>query len=206
VVTDRHELAQLAAELEAAVARLGAQTRERWPDWYRERLAEFHADPGPALTAQAELWFLLEEPLDDGHSPLEQVRLAATSRPLELLARSELRAWRIESPTAECAVAAACPLGYGRARLELCHAPTDDAAAAPLLPGTILVGRSVPLGPERWLLLGLPRVIACEAAPAFGGLLASLSAPRGEFWRVHGGVLTRIAATWPQEYAERRAA
>jgi hypothetical protein len=89
---------------------------------------------------------------------------------------------------------ALCPLGTGRARLETSRSPEGG-----LPPGAFIVARSVPLGPHRWALLGRAPVVPREVVADFDALLATLEAPRGEFWRVHGGVLARAAWAWPEE-------
>jgi hypothetical protein len=128
----------------------------------------------------------LEEPV---------ARLGATGWSVErlrvLLARAELRAWQVESddPEAPGLVTGSCPLGSGRAMLALAHECPERVVA-----GSFVVARSIPLGPGRWVLLGRPRIVALHDAPRFERLLRSLRAPRGEFWRVHGGVLAQAAA------------
>ena len=56
-----------------------------------------------------------------------------------------------------------------------------------------MIGRSMPVGPRRWVLLGRASVVAGGQAPAFERMLRSLRAPRGEFWRVHGTVVALAA-------------
>jgi hypothetical protein len=197
------EVRRLVEELEAQVSELALATWDRDRDWYVSRFAEFydggisafgHAGPGAEARLEAELWFLLDCPLDSGVTPLHRVRQRTGNRAVELLVRSELRAWRIESIDAPGLLGALCPLGTGRARLETAGAPLGE-----LRPGAILVARSVPIGPRRWAVLGRARVVDRAAVADFDALLAVLDAPRGEFWRVHGGVLARAASAWPED-------
>ena len=105
-----------------------------------------------------------------------------------LLGRSELRAWRIESSDTPGLWHGRCVLGSG---------PALVASARPALgvpePAAILVARSLPIGPERYVLLGRPNVVPVARAGAFERLVRSLRAPRGELWRVHGPVIARAA-------------
>ncbi len=55
------------------------------------------------------------------------------------------------------------------------------------------MARSLPVGPGRWVLLGRPAVVGVDRAVGFERLVRSLRAPRGEFWRVHGAVISRAA-------------
>jgi hypothetical protein len=159
-----------------------------------------HAGPGAEARLDAELSFLLDCPLDSGDTPLQRIRERASVRAVELLARSELRAWRIESVDGMGGgggggvLDALCPLGTGRARLETVRSPVGSVT-----PGAILVARSVPIGPRRWGLLGRAPVVDRAAHGDFDALLAVLGSPRGEFWRVHGGVLARAAWAWPED-------
>lgn len=105
-----------------------------------------------------------------------------------LLDRTELRAWQIEVVEPAGVASVHCPLGSGRAQLAWAREPR-----APLVTGAFVVARSMPVGPGRWVLLGRARVVAPRDTPAFERLLRSLRAPRGEFWRVHGGVLSQAA-------------
>ena len=182
---------------------LGRAVRDRDPDWYLARFAEFYdggieafgrAGPGADLCLDAHLWFLLDCPLDSADTPLHGIRQRATGRAAELLARSELRAWRIVSIDDAGMLGALCPLGTGRAQLDTVRRPLGD-----LRTGAILVARSVPIGPRRWALLGRAPVVDRAAVADFEALLAELGAPRGEFWRVHGGVLARAALAWPED-------
>jgi hypothetical protein len=188
-------------ELEEAVVRLGDETWRRDPDWSLSQLSEFYDGGAEALgplgpTApellEAQLWFLMDCPLPSGETPLWRARRERSGRAVELLARSELRAWRIEAVDGPRQISAECPLGTGRARLELCRDPAGAGSA-----GAVIVARSVPVGPERWALLGGAPIVDRDSAPAFERLLASLDAPRGDFWRVHGGMLVRASWTWP---------
>jgi SEC-C motif-containing protein len=196
------ELESLVGELEATVQRLGEETWALDPDWCRARFAEIYdggldafgpLGPDSAERLDAQLWFLLDCPLPHGQTPLWHMRLHKIGRSAELLARSELRAWRIESVDGAGVLGARCPLGTGPARLEGVRHPVGEPA-----PGAFVVARSVPLGPERWALLGRAPVVEPTAVRDFGALLASLDAPPGEFWRVHGGVLARAAWAWPE--------
>jgi hypothetical protein len=177
---------QLAVELERTIGQLARDTWARDGDWCRARLAEFADEGDVEHGRRAELWFLLDCPLPEGHTPIWRMRQERADRAVELLARSEFRAWRIESP-----LGAVCPLTRARVRLQV--------ARGGLEPGSVVVGRSVPLGPERWLVLGAGSWIAAPDAAAFERLIASLSAPAAEFWRVHGGVLARAALDWPSQ-------
>ena len=182
---------------------LGRAIWDEDPGWYRARFGELYdggieafgpAGPGACARLDAELWFLLDCPLDSGDTPLHRVRQRANGRAVELLARSELRAWRIESLDGAGVLGALCPLGTGRARLETVRRPLGE-----LTRGAIIVARSVPLGPGRWGLLGRAPVVDRAALADFDALLALLDSPRGEFWRVHGGVLARAAWAWPED-------
>jgi hypothetical protein len=194
--------AQLLAELEAAAHALSTETWERERDWCVERFDELYGGgieafglTGPTAEEllEAGLWFLLDCPLPDGQTPLWRRRQSDPGRAVELLGRSELRAWRVEAVVESGGLVGLCPLGSGRARLEPARSPVGE-----LQPGAMIVARSVPLGPERWALLGRIPVVEQAAAADFDALLASLDAPRGEFWRVHGGVLSHAAWTWPE--------
>jgi hypothetical protein len=137
-----------------------------------------------------------------GHAPAldrlaaelrEQVALLgadglSTERLRVLLGRAELRVWRVTEVAPGGMVTVECPLGAGPASLSLARCPRGEPVA-----GAFLAGRSMPVGPRRWVLLGRAGVVAPEAAAAFERLLRSLRAPRGEFWRVHGGVLAQAA-------------
>ena len=110
------------------------------------------------------------------------------ARLAELLSRSELRAWIAETADEARVLTARCPLGSGRALLVLAHEPHGLPA-----PGEFLVGRTLPFGPRRYVLIGRPAHVPTGSTARFGALLASLRAPRGEFWRVHGAVLLAAA-------------
>jgi hypothetical protein len=197
-------LQRLVDDLEATVLEVGRAVWLEHPDWYRARFGEFYdggvdgfGRGGPDLEARldAELWFLLDCPLDgSGETPLHGIRQRASGRAVELLARSELRAWRIESVDGAGVLGALCPLGSGRARLETARRPFGE-----LRPGAIVVARSVPIGPGRWALLGRAPVVDRDASADFDALFAVLDSPRGEFWRVHGGVLAGAAWAWPED-------
>jgi hypothetical protein len=195
-------LQRLVGELEGAVRELGHAIRDEDPGWYAARFGELYdggieafGPSGPDAEARldAELWFLLDCPLDSGDTPLHRIRQRASGRAVELLARSELRAWRIES-SGGGVLGALCPLGTGRARLETVRGPFGELTA-----GAMIVARSVPIGPGRWGLLGRAPVVDRAAVGDFDALLARLDSPRGEFWRVHGGVLARAAWAWPED-------
>jgi hypothetical protein len=197
------ELEQLVSELERTVRALGDETWAAEPEWCLDRVAEFYdggidafgpSGPDADELLDAQLWFLLDCPLPDGDSPLWRLGRDEPGRAVELLARSELRAWRVESIDGAGLISALCPLGAGRARLELARPPVGA-----LCRGSFLVARSVPLGPQRWTLLGRAAVVERDAAADFEALLAVLDAPLGELWRVHGGVLGRAAWAWPEE-------
>jgi hypothetical protein len=184
--------------LELTIDELARDTWARDPGWCRARLAEFcehsHVDAGPRRR-EAALWFLLDCPLPDGQTPIWRMRQERAERAVELLARSEIRAWRVEAPPL-----AVCPQTRERVRLErrggaaIANPSRQNSAPEP---GAIVVGRSIPLGPKRWLLLGPVSCVAARHAPGFERLIGSLHAPVGEFWRVHGGVLARAALEWP---------
>jgi hypothetical protein len=108
----------------------------------------------------------------------------------ELLLRAEQRAWVVEAVDEPLAVTARCPIGTGSAVLAYAREPIPSPT-----PGAFLVGRSVPFGPNRYLLIGRPAVVSGIGAVRLAALIASLRAPRGEFWRVHGAVLLRAART-----------
>ena len=111
-----------------------------------------------------------------------------TERLRALLPRAELRAWRIEDSDAPGLWHGRCPLGSGQTLLAWPRPPVGHAE-----PGAFVVARSLPVGPERCVLLGRPLVVPPARAPMFERLLRSLRAPRGEFWRVHGAVIARAA-------------
>jgi SEC-C motif len=195
------ELERLVGELEDAVMDLGRTTWSREPGWCADRFAEFYAGglsafglagPEPEELMEALLWFLFDCPLDHGDTPLERLRHSG-GRLEEQLARSELRAWRIEAVDADGGITAACPFGTAHGRLETARDPLGGPR-----PGALLVARSLPLGPERWVLLGRAPVVEPSVQAEFEGLLGSLNAPAAEIWRVHGGVLARAAWAWPE--------
>jgi hypothetical protein len=197
------EAERVVAELETAVAEIGAETWRQEPEWCEARFAEFYdggleafgvAGPDPDELLEAELWFLLDCPLPSGETSLWRARRHDAGRAVELLARSELRVWRVEAIGADKLLTASCPLDSGRVRLELARRPEGQ-----LEPGALIVARSVPLGPERWTLLGAAPIVDPDVQAEFNELIASLDAPRGEFWRVHGGVLAHAAWAWPTE-------
>jgi len=105
-----------------------------------------------------------------------------------LLARSETRAWLVDEVDGAGVVAARCPVEGTRCVLAWSRAPVG-----PVDRRALVVARSLPVGPGRWVLLGRPAVVEPVRVDAFQRLLRSLRAPRGEFWRVHGGVLARAA-------------
>jgi hypothetical protein len=105
-----------------------------------------------------------------------------------LLVRAELRAWHVEASDAPGLWHGRCPLGSGQALVCWSRPPRRAVAA-----GAFVVARSLPVGPGCWVLLGRPAVVGVERAAAFERLVRSLRAPRGEFWRVHGGVIARAA-------------
>jgi hypothetical protein len=174
------DVQRIATELEQTVAALGRELWERDPEWCRD-FSDDDIAPGHA-------WLLLDSPLSDGQTPLWRLQQQRSERAVELLARSEVRAWLLESVPVSPPLIASCPRGGGRARLELPSRPSSE-----LRPGGFAVARSVPLGPARWLLLGPISVVGTAAASDFGALIGSLDAPPGEFWQVHGGVLARTA-------------
>jgi hypothetical protein len=197
------EVEQFVGELERTIAALGDEIWDEQPEWCLDRFAEFYdggidafgmSGPDRLETLDAQLWFLLDCPLPDGQTPLWRLRRESPGRASESLSRSELRAWRIESADGSGLIGALCPLGGGAARLEFPHAPVGSPRE-----GSFIVARSVPLGPQRWALVGRPVVVEPSVVTDFETLLAALDAPLGEFWRVHGGVLARAAWTWPQE-------
>jgi hypothetical protein len=189
----------LIAELEQTVHELGAAAWSADRDWCLDRLSEFYEGGAEALDElgsdqllAAELWYLLDCPLPDGETALWRLGHYAPSRAAELLARSELRAWRVESIEGAQMLGVLCPLGTGRARIELSCEPIGEVVR-----GAFVVARSVPLGPQLWGLIGPAAVVERPAAADFEALLAALDAPLGELWRVHGGVLARAAWGWP---------
>jgi hypothetical protein len=197
------EVEQLGAGMERTVKLLGDEIWSSEPDWCLDRLAEFYeggleafgpAGPDADELHRAQLWFLLDCPLPDGDTPLWRLGRELTDRHVELLSRSELRAWRVLEMHDDHRLTGLCPLGGGRSRLELSRQPIGE-----LERGCFIVGRSVPLGPERWVLIGTTTVVERSVAADFEALLARLDAPRGEVWRVHGGVLARAAWTWPEK-------
>jgi len=107
-----------------------------------------------------------------------------------LLARAELRAWRIESIEGPGLLSGRCPLGSGAVTLAYVGEPVGGGPDI----GGYVVGRAIPVARGRWVLLGRASLVAGdEVAAGFERLLVSLRAPRGEFWRVHGGVIARAA-------------
>jgi hypothetical protein len=197
------EVERLVPELETAVEALAAEMWEHQREWCLSQFAAFYdggveefglLGPSAAERLEAHLWFLLDCPLPSGETPLWRARQDAAGRAIELLFRSELRAWRVEAVGDARAAHASCPVDGSRARLEFAREP-----AGRVVPGALLVARSVPLGPERWALLGSMPVVDPMAIDDFERLLSSLDAPRGELWSVHGGVLARAAWAWPEE-------
>ncbi len=116
------------------------------------------------------------------------------ARLAELLARAELRAWLVETADEPGVLTACCPLGTGRALVAYAREPSPGPAT-----GGYVVGRSVPFGPRRYLLIGRAAVVERALAPRFSTLITSLRAPRGEFWHVHGAVLARAARSLAAE-------
>lgn len=112
----------------------------------------------------------------------------SATRLSELLSRAQLRAWEVETADGCPVLSALCPLGDGRALLAYARVPQT----APT-PGALVVARSVPFGPRRYLLVGRPIVVAGAAAGGLRALIGSLRAPRGEYWHVHGAVIARAA-------------
>jgi hypothetical protein len=197
------EIEQFVGELERTVEALGDEIWDEQPEWCLDRFAEFYdggidafgmSGPDRLEMRDAQLWFLLDCPLPDGQTPLWRRRRESSGRASELLSRSEMRAWRIESVEGSGLIGALCPLGGGAARLEFAHSPVGDPRE-----GSFVVARSVPIGPQRWALVGRPVVVEPSVVADFETLLATLGAPLGEFWRVHGGVLAHAAWAWPQE-------
>src|SRR5207245_1279237 len=66
----------------------------------------------------AELWFLLDCPLPSGETPIALRRRQDPGRKTEMLARSELRAWRVASVGPGSGFTGLCALGTGRARID----------------------------------------------------------------------------------------
>jgi hypothetical protein len=197
------ELQRFLPEFERLVEDIGDECWEREPDWFAERMAEFYdggldafgmAGPTRDELLTAELWFLLDCPLPNGETPIALRRRRDPGRTTETLARSELRAWRVLSVGPGNGFTALCALGTGRARID-----AVSGLSGQLRRGALVVGRSVPLGPERWGLIGTARVVEPTVSAEFGALLSSLDAPRGEEWRVHGGVVAAAAWAWPEE-------
>jgi hypothetical protein len=194
------EAEQLAAELEWTIDQLGSDTWADDPEWCRARLAEFYdggiaafgpSGPDGDALREAQLWFLLDCPLPSGDTPLWRLAWHRSERAVELLGRSEIRAWRIESVAGPRLLSASCPRTGAPARVEPARPPRGLVRA-----GALAVARSVPLGAGRWLLLGAASVVVGPRAVEFERLLRSLDAPPGQFWFVHGGVLARAAAEW----------
>jgi hypothetical protein len=123
-------------------------------------------------------------------SPVERLGVSGwdVDRLRALLPRAELRAWRVEASDAPGLWHGRCPLGSGQALVGWSRAPRRAVVA-----GSFVVARALPVGPGRWVLLGRPAVVGVERAAAFERLIRSLRAPRGEFWRVQGGVIARAA-------------
>jgi hypothetical protein len=127
-----------------------------------------------------------------GAAPLTPDRLRV------LLDRSEVRAWLIDGPepgarahqnlNAPGLLAGRCPRGSGPALLA-----TRRSLPEGLGRGSYLVSRSLPVGPGRWVLIGRIAHVAPARTAGFEQVLASLRAPHGEFWRVHGSVVAQAA-------------
>jgi SEC-C motif len=197
------EIQRLLPQLEQVVHDIGDETWDREPEWFADRMSEFYAGgidafgmlgPTRAELLTAELWFLLDCPLPSGETPIALRRRQHPGRITEMLARSTLRAWRVLSAGPGSGFTALCALGTGRARIEAVSTVSGE-----LRRGAVVVGRSVSLGPERWALIGTARVVEPSVSGEFGALLSSLDAPRGEEWRVHGGVVAAAAWAWPEE-------
>jgi hypothetical protein len=105
-----------------------------------------------------------------------------------LLDRAELRAWEVEACDVPGLGAGHCPLGSGRSLIAWSRTPVGG----PVHAGSWLVARALPVGPGRWVVLGRATVVS-ESAPRLEVIVNSLRAPRGEFWRVHGALIARIA-------------
>ena len=189
--------------LERIVEDVGDETYDRDPEWVAEQMAEFYdrgldafgiRGPTRDELLTAELWFLLDCPLPSGETPIALRRRQDPGRKTEMLARSELRAWRVASVGPGSGFTGLCALGTGRARIDALAGVSGE-----LRRGAVVVGRSVPVGPERWVLIGTARVVEPEVSAEFAALLLPLDAPRGEEWRVHGGVVAAAAWAWPEE-------
>lgn len=105
-----------------------------------------------------------------------------------LIDRAELRAWQIEACDVPGLGAGHCPLGSGRSLIAWSRPPVGG----PVRAGNWLVVRALPVGPGRWVVVGRGTVVS-ESAPRLEVIVRSLQAPRGEFWRVHGALIARIA-------------
>jgi len=112
----------------------------------------------------------------------------SVARLAALLDRAELRAWRLSSCEEPGLGAGECPLGSGRSLIAWSRVPVGG----PVQAGSWLVARVLPVGPGRWVVVGRATVVA-DAAGRLERSVRSLRAPRGEFWRVHGAVIARLA-------------
>ena len=117
--------------------RLGHETWETDRDWCLAQFADFYdggfeafgsAGPDPEQLLEAHLWFLMDCPLPDGQTPLWRMGQAVTGLALELLARSELRAWRIQA-VSRIGEREAGRASQGDAPLEARAAGGDDGRA-----------------------------------------------------------------------------
>lgn len=198
------------ASAEAALERLGALAWEVYPEDCEEAF-ERHYDGGlPAFgllgpsdeeLRRAEAWFLLDRRLGIGATPLEC--LAERLEPgggMELLARSELRMWRIAGDRAAASVGARCPVTGEDVRLVT--APNGSGSAT----GELVVARTLPLAPGRAALLAPTPVdpaVAEELVRWTRETWESAEDQRG-FWRTFGGELSRAASAWPEERVHSR--
>lgn len=119
-----------------------------------------------------------------GAGPWSSARLAV------LLARAEVRAWRVATVERDQVISGICPTGGGWAIVAWSRTPRPG----PPEPDGWIVGRALPVAAGRWVLIGRPTVVGAEdAARSLTPLIRQLRAPRGEFWGVHGGVVARSA-------------
>lgn len=161
--------------------------------------------PSDAELRRAEAWFLLDRRLAIGATPLECLsERLEPSRDVELLARSELRLWKILDDRGAASVLSRCPVTGEEVRL--LTRPAGGSVLGGAAMGDLVVARTLPLAAGRAALLAptpVDRAVADELVRwtrhAWEG-----AAGRREFWRVFGGELSRAASAWPEERVHTR--
>lgn len=196
-----------------ALTRLGERAWSRFPDecsaafeeCYEAGTAEFGAlGPDDHEYARAEAWLLFDRSLCDGRTAVELLRGGLPGgTEVDLLARSSLRAWRVEWPDVPGFVRCRCPLTGEEVRLR--HAGDRDTSQPEKglhrLLGRVVIGRTVVLGQGTVALYG-PTLVDHDALVDWLSLADERFGAHPEpfsFWACYGGELLRAALTWPEE-------